>query len=90
MASAVSLLEESVVPARAQSTPVPIEPRPAFRLRPIMRQGTASSVPSTWTRYATLDQARQTVKSMYHDDRVLRVFIVTDDAPPRFVEWVER
>jgi hypothetical protein len=27
---------------------------------------------------------------MYHDDRVLRGFIVTDEAPPRFVEWVER
>jgi hypothetical protein len=30
------------------------------------------------------------VKSMYHDDRVLRAFIVTDEAPPHFVEWVER
>jgi hypothetical protein len=27
---------------------------------------------------------------MYHDDRVLRAFIVTDEAPPHFVEWVER
>jgi hypothetical protein len=67
-----------------------VEVRPAFRLRPIMRQGTASSIPETWTRFATLADARQGVKAMYHDDRVLRVFIVTDEAPPHFVEWVER
>jgi hypothetical protein len=63
---------------------------PAFRLRPVMRQGTPSSVPEVWHRFATLDDARNSVKQMYHDDRVLRVFIVTDEAPPRFVEWVER
>ena len=62
----------------------------AFRLRPIMRQGTAASIPETWNRYTTLDEARQAIKPMYHDDRVLRVFIVTDEAPPQFVEWVER
>jgi len=64
--------------------------RPAFRLRPIMRHGTASSIPATWTRFASLEEARQAVKPMYHDDRVLRVFIVEDDVPPRFIEWVER
>lgn len=61
-----------------------------FRLRPIMRQGTASSIPETWERYGTLDSARAAAKDAYHDDRVLRLFIVTDDVPPRFVEWVER
>ena len=55
-----------------------------------MRQGTASSIPEVWKRFTTLDEARNSVKQMYHDDRVLRVFIVTDEAPPRFVEWVER
>ena len=65
-------------------------PRAALRVRPIMRQGTASSIPETWTRYATLDEARRAIKQMYHDDRVLRGFIVIDEAPPRFVEWVER
>lgn len=64
--------------------------RNLFRLRPIMRQGTASSVPETWERYGTLESARAAVKHAYHDDRVLRMFIVTDDVPPRFVEWVER
>lgn len=61
-----------------------------FRLRPIMRQGTAASIPETWRRFSSIEEARQAIKPMYHDDRVLRIFIVTDDAPPRFVEWVER
>lgn len=61
-----------------------------FRLRPVMRQGTASSIAQTWVRYRTLEEARLAVKQMYHDDRVLRVFIVTDEVPPQFVEWVER
>jgi hypothetical protein len=55
-----------------------------------MRQGTASSIPETWLHFPTVEDARQLVKQMYQDDRVLRVFIVTDEAPPRFVEWVER
>jgi hypothetical protein len=63
---------------------------PTFRLRPVMRQGTASSIPETWTRYATLEDARKAVKQMYHDDRVLRVFVVTDGLTPTFVEWIER
>ena len=62
----------------------------AFRLRPIMRQGTASSIAETWAHYDTLDDARRAVKQMYHDDRVLRVFIVKDAVPAQFVEWVER
>ena len=61
-----------------------------FRLRAIMRQGTAASLPAVWERYATLDAARAPVRGMYSDDRVLRVMIVTDEAPPRFVEWVDR
>jgi hypothetical protein len=55
-----------------------------------MRQGTASSVAEVWERYATLEEARQASKRMYHDDRVARVFVVIDDVPPRFVEWLER
>ena len=61
-----------------------------FRLRPIMRQGTASSISETWNRYETVDEAKRATKQMYHDDRVLRVFVVTDAVPPQFVEWVER
>jgi hypothetical protein len=61
-----------------------------FKVRPIMKQGTASSIPATWTRFASIDEARSAIAKMYHDDRVLRAFIVSDELPPRFVEWVER
>ena len=67
------------------------EPHPAvFRVRPIMKQGTASSLDATWTRFTSVDEARRAIAKMYHDDRVLRAFIVIDEQPPRFVEWVER
>ena len=61
----------------------------SFRLRPIMRQGTASSIPETWTRYASIEDARAGAKHMYHDDRVLRVMLVVDSVGS-FVEWIER
>jgi hypothetical protein len=72
------------VDAHAPDTPA------LFRLRAIMRQGTAASLPAVWERYATIDAARAAVRGMYSNDRVLRVLIVTGDVPPRFVEWVER
>jgi hypothetical protein len=61
----------------------------SFRLRSIMRQGTASSVPETWTRYQSPEEARAGAKHMYHDDRVLRIMLVVDGAGT-FVEWIER
>jgi hypothetical protein len=60
-----------------------------FRLRPIMKQGTASSIPETWTHYSSVEEARAGAKLMYHDDRVLRVMVVTDSGGS-FVEWIER
>ena len=77
-------------PVAVTTAPAPSEAQTAFRLQAIMRQGTASSIPETWGRFATLEEARQAIKAMYHDDRVLRVLVVTEDVPPRFVEWVER
>ena len=61
----------------------------SFRLRPIMRQGTASSVPETWIHYGSVDEARVGAHRMYHDDRVLRIMLVVDGAGT-FVEWIER
>ena len=61
----------------------------SFRLRPIMRQGTASSIPETWNHYASVEEARVGAKQMYHDDRVLRVMLVVDGIGS-FVEWIER
>jgi hypothetical protein len=68
----------------------PADTHARFRVRAIMRQGTAASLPAVWERYATIDSARAAVRGMYSNDRVLRVMIVTDEVPPRFVEWVER
>jgi hypothetical protein len=68
----------------------PGDTHPLFRLRAIMRQGTAAGLPAVWERYPTIDAARAAVRGMYANDRVMRVLIVTDDVPPRFVEWVER
>jgi hypothetical protein len=62
---------------------------PAFRLRPIMKQGTAASIPETWTHYASIEDARAAAKLMYHNDRILRVMVVTDSVGS-FVEWIER
>jgi len=61
----------------------------AFRLRPTMKQGTASGIPQTWTHYSNIEDARAGAKLMYSNDRVLRVMMVTDSVGS-FVEWIER
>jgi hypothetical protein len=61
----------------------------AYRLRAIMKQGTAASIPETWTHYPCAEDARAGAKLMYHNDRVLRVMMVTDSVGS-FVEWIER
>ena len=61
----------------------------AYRLRAIMKQGTAASIPQTWTHYRSAEDARADAKLMYHNDRVLRVMMVTDSVGS-FVEWIER
>ena len=63
--------------------------RDRFRLRPTMKQGTAASVDETWVHYGSKEDARTGAKKMYHDDRVLRVMVVSDDEGA-FVEWIER
>ena len=60
-----------------------------YRLRPVMRQGTASSVAETWTHYPSIEAARVDAKQMYRDDRVLRVMLVVDSLGT-FVEWIDR
>jgi len=60
-----------------------------YRLRPIMKQGTAASIPQTWAHYTSAEDARAGAKLMYHNDRVLRVMMVTDSVGS-FVEWIER
>jgi hypothetical protein len=54
-----------------------------------MKQGTAAGISETWTHYPSAADARIGAKLMYHNDRVLRVMLVTDSLGT-FVEWVER
>lgn len=60
-----------------------------YRLRPTMKQGTASSIPETWVRYRSIDDASAAAARMYRDDRVLRVMLVADSTGT-FVEWLDR
>ena len=66
------------------------QPRDAFRLLATMRQGTASSLPGAWERFSTEEDARLGAREMLKNDRVLRVALVSDALPRRFVEWVNR
>jgi hypothetical protein len=61
----------------------------SFRLRPIMKRGTASSIPETWTHYASLGDALAGAAHMYHDDRVLNIMLVADSSGS-FLEWIRR
>ena len=65
-------------------------PPPRYRLHGNRRRRTAASQAGTWSPYATLEEARDAAREMVKDDRVLRVTIVEDALPPRFVEWVNR
>ena len=40
----------------------------AFRLRPIMKQGTAASIPETWTHYLSVEDARAGVTAICVDN----------------------
>jgi hypothetical protein len=60
-----------------------------YRLRPVMRQGTASSVAEAWTHYPSIEAARADAKQMYRDDRVLRIMLVVNSVGT-FVEWIDR
>lgn len=60
-----------------------------FKLVPTVRGGTVNS-PLVFTRYASADEARAGARQLMHENsRVIRVMIV-EDAPTRFVEWIER
>ena len=60
-----------------------------FRLRPIMKQGTAAGLPETWMHYASVADARAGARLMYQNDRVLRVMVVTESVGS-CVEWIDR
>ena len=54
-------------------------------------KGGSTSLPQVFIRYGTVDEARAGAKELIHENsRVMRVMIVADDTPTRFVEWIER
>lgn len=61
-----------------------------FRLLATMVQGTAAALPEAWQSYRNVDEARIGAREMMRNHRVLRVAIVEDRIPLRFVEWVGR
>lgn len=67
-----------------------VVPPPGYRLQANMRRGTGSSLAGTWSPYAAIEEARAVAREMPRDDRVLRVTVVDDTLPPRFMEWVNR
>jgi len=61
-----------------------------YRLLAMMRQGTASALPEAWQSYRNVEEARMGAQQMLHNHRVLRVAIIEDRIPLRFVEWIGR
>ena len=61
-----------------------------FRLVVTVRRGTPSNLPGAAERYATIEHARSAAVGLIRQERVLRVAIVRNEAPPAFVEWQDR
>ena len=61
-----------------------------FHLITMVKRGSASSLPATWPRYPSIDDARAAASTLLREDRVQRVMIVQDEAPKSFVEWRDR
>jgi len=51
--------------------------------------GNGREYPRNVDAHESIEEARTAAKLMYHDDRILRVMVVTDSVGS-FVEWIER
>ena len=61
-----------------------------YKLIPTVRGGAVNS-PLIFTKYATVDAARDATKALIHENaRVTRVMIVDAAKGSKFVEWIER
>ncbi len=61
-----------------------------FKLIPTVRGGAVNST-LVFTRYATVDEARDATKALIHENaRVVRVMIVDEANGSTFVDWIER
>jgi hypothetical protein len=61
-----------------------------YRLIVSVRRGSASNMPGAWQRYPTLEQARTAAAALLRHERVTRIAVVRNEAPPVFVEWMDR
>ena len=61
-----------------------------FKLIVSVRRGSASNLPGVWGRFSTIEQAQAAGGELLRNDRVVRIAIVRDEAPPAFVQWLER
>jgi hypothetical protein len=61
-----------------------------FRLVVTVRRGSACGIPDVWHHYPTLDEARTAAAGLLRHERVARIAVVRDEAPPAFVEWLQR
>lgn len=61
-----------------------------FRFVVSVRRGSASNIPDAWQHYRTIEQARAAAAALLRHERVTRIAIVRDEAPPAFVEWLDR
>jgi hypothetical protein len=61
-----------------------------FRLIVSVRRGSAGNIPGAWQRYPTLEEARAAAATLLRQERVTRIAVVRNEAPPAFVEWMDR
>ncbi len=61
-----------------------------FHLITTVKRGSASSFPSTWSRYPSLDTARVAAAALLREERVQHVLIVPDEVTRGAVEWQDR
>ena len=61
-----------------------------FKLIPTVRGGAVNSS-LAYATYATVDEAREAIKALIHENsRVTRVMIVDEANGSKFVDWIER
>ena len=61
-----------------------------FKLIVSVRRGCASNLPGLSVEFSTIEQARAAGSELLRNDRVVRIAIVRNEAPPTFVQWLER
>jgi hypothetical protein len=47
-------------------------------------------MPGAWHRYPTIEEARTAGAALLRHERVTKIAVVRNEAPPAFVEWLDR